>query len=1046
MIKRTIIFGYLMVLVALVFTSTANGQVEYFGKNKVQWKDFKWEFFQTSHFDIYFYQDSYEIAKFSAEVLESALVVISDQLDYDIKKRIPAFIYNSPNEFQQTNITSGILGEGVGGFTEMFKNRMVMPYNGSYEDFRHVLHHELTHAVTFDMLYGGALSSVLSTNRIFEMPLWLAEGYAEYSSRHGWDYWADMIMRDATINDYAPPVAYVGGYLAYKQGQLAIYYIAEKYGVEKVGELFKKGKVHLTADKAMHGAMGFDQMEFDREFKKFCKRVFWPEIALRKEPKEIGRQLTDHTKDGSYFNEKPVFAPSGDRVAIFSDRSDYTEIIVISTVDGAELKRVVKGSRTGDLESLHSYVSGMSWSPDGEKIAFISKSKGEDALRLVRVEDNDVYAKYTFGFNMMLSPSWGGTDSNSIVFTGVKNGKSDLYLFDVTTEKLTQLTDDYYEDQEPAISPDGKTVVFASDRPSEDAVNPKDIIELQYGSYDLFSYDLETGKITELTNDEFNKRYPTWSPDGEKIAFTANYNGIDNLYVMSLDSLQPVPVTNILTNVAAPSWSPKGDEIVFSSFNKAGYDIYLLKEIKPVAPSPDSLKKTLFFAGELETHITPIDPELEERMESGPFDDTTEVRPLPMGDEGGPDDDWEDFVYKPDQSKETFHREEESKDKPVPAGEVDTLYAKNEDGNYDIKPYKTKFTPDLVTGGFSYDTFFGLRGQSYLLISDYLGNHQFFLATDLVNAIDQTNFQLYYLNNTRRTDWGIGIFHTKNYYVDPIDRLFSDRVYGLTASASRPFSTFSRLQFDVSQLFVDRKYYDPPYDDTDERVTIGEVGWVTDNVLWGNTGPINGRRYKIVFEKAVPVFSDGLDYWAGQFDFRRYYHFAQRYGFAIRAAGGVSDGVDPKRYFLGGTSNWIGSPLPGLDIYDPENLYFSKVITPLRGYNYYEMSGSKFALINMEFRFPAIEYFVLKFPLPMILTRLRGAAFLDVGAAWDENVLFKGATSSDGDFRLTGIKTGFGYGIRANLGFMLFKFDHAWKTDLDKVSTPKYYLSLGAEF
>src|SRR3972149_45262 len=100
----------------------------------------------------------------------------------------------SPNEFQQTNVVSDLIEENVGGFTEAFKNRVVIPFNGSFEDFRHVLHHELTHALIFDMLYGNILHSLFSRQALFNLPLWFSEGFAEFSSRHGLDYQGDMIL------------------------------------------------------------------------------------------------------------------------------------------------------------------------------------------------------------------------------------------------------------------------------------------------------------------------------------------------------------------------------------------------------------------------------------------------------------------------------------------------------------------------------------------------------------------------------------------------------------------------------------------------------------------------------------------------------------------------------------------------------------------------------------------------------------------------------------------------------------------------------------
>ena len=131
------------ILILILLAPITNSQETYFGKNKVRYKDFEWSFIQTRHFDIHFYEDAYPTAKFASTVLESSYTEITNELNYMIQRRIPVFVYNSQNDFQQTNITSGLISEGVGGFTEVFKNRIVIPFSGSYEDFRHVLHHDL---------------------------------------------------------------------------------------------------------------------------------------------------------------------------------------------------------------------------------------------------------------------------------------------------------------------------------------------------------------------------------------------------------------------------------------------------------------------------------------------------------------------------------------------------------------------------------------------------------------------------------------------------------------------------------------------------------------------------------------------------------------------------------------------------------------------------------------------------------------------------------------------------------------------------------------
>ncbi len=1046
-------------ILGVLLTSSGLSQEVYFGKNKVQYRDFDWEYIQTPNFDIYFYADQLEMAKFAAEEMEKAYEMVAEEMKYWPRNRFPVFLYNAPNEFQQTNIIGQILPEGVGGFTEAFKNRMVFPFNGSYEDFRHVLHHELTHAFTYDLLYGGAIGSMFSRRALFQLPLWYAEGFAEYSSRRGWDVFGDMFMRDATINDYILPLDYIGGYQAYKQGHLMMIYIADKYGEEKIPELLFKGKSYLSMTKAIKKTLGLETEEFDEDFAKYCRRIYWPELSKRKEAEEFSKRLTDHEEEGSYYNEKPVIAPTGDKMAIFTDKNGYTEIVMISTVDGEVLEELVKSSRSADIESLHSFVSGMSFSPDGKYLVFVSKTHGEDQLRIYDLDKEKIVKKLKGEFVSIVNPTWGGADSNKIVFTGLKKGQNDLYMIDVETEELTQLTNDFYDDTEASFSPDGRYIAFASDRYPDNPMIDPEVLDFEYGIYNIFRYDLATNEIVAVTRGKDQKRSPTWSPDAKKLAFTADYNGIMNLYVKDLESGDLFPVTDVLTDVKSPHWSPKGDKIAFSSFNNRGYDIFLLTKIKPTADSPDELEKTALYKGEMSAPLEFVTQDLAAEEEQYVESDTATAETKEEGEAGeGDSDEAEDEEEEaPVEYGDYVFRSGTDAMSPLPSdstdvdfnpdsaqAERDSLYGMNDNGEYEVKEYKTKFTPDFVAGGVSYDTFFGLRGQSVMVISDYLGNHQFLVFTDLVNTIDQTNFQVYYLNNTNRIDWGGGIYHTKYYYIDAIDRLFSDRYYGAMFSAAYPFSTFRRLQLDFSHLYIDRKYYDPPYDDSYNKNTTATLSYVFDNVLWGITGPFDGTRYKLKAERTLDIYNSSISYWSTSLDYRKYIPLGGGISTALRFAGGISGGSNPKRFFLGGNTNWIKNINVDQNIYNVDNLYFSEVITPLRGYDYYEIGGKKFFLTNIELRFPLVDYLVTRFPLPLFLSRINGALFWDMGAAWDVNSEFKGGSGDKN--RLNHIKAAFGWGARVNLGFLLLRFDTAWRTDLDKTSSPRYYFSLGAEY
>ena len=210
------------------------------------------------------------MAEFTSDAAEDAYRQISRHLSWDLRKRVSIIIYNSHNDFQQTNVTYEYMPEGVGGVTELFKNRVVIPFEGSYEQFRHVIHHELVHAMINDMIYGGSAQSMVQNRVQVTIPLWMNEGLAEYLSMK-WDTQADMVMRDVAVHDRIPDIRELNYYMAYKGGQAVWRFIVDKYGWEKVGEIFTQAKRQQDVTKAFQKSLGLDFKDMSKQWQKWLK-------------------------------------------------------------------------------------------------------------------------------------------------------------------------------------------------------------------------------------------------------------------------------------------------------------------------------------------------------------------------------------------------------------------------------------------------------------------------------------------------------------------------------------------------------------------------------------------------------------------------------------------------------------------------------------------------------------------------------------------------------------------------------------------------------
>jgi len=1035
-----------------------------FGQNKVQYKDFTWYYIQTEHFDIYFSQYGSSLAEFTAKAAEDALSSIEKSFNHKINNRISILVYNSTNDFQETNVTDEYLSEGIEGFTEIFKNRVVIQFMGSYPEFRHLIHHELTHAVMNDYYYGGSLQNIITNNISLNLPQWFNEGMAEYQSL-GWDINTDMFIRDAIINNNLPDLQRLDGYVAYRGGESVFHYIASMYGKEKIGELVNKIKSTNSLEEGFKASLGLSLKEFNERWKKYLKKVYWPDVALRRDPDEFAKRLTNPDEGDGFYNTSPSISPQGDRIAFISNRNYYFDVYIISAVDGKVIKRLVKGNRSPDFEQLNVVTPGLSWSPDEAKIALTAKSDGNDIIYLIDVdsEDKEVLPVRLDGIKSL---SW-SPDGKYLAFIGHTAKQSDVFVYDLGAKKLINLTDDLFTDNDPSWSPDSRKIFFASDRgnyltQSSVPANFK-IYNYTDTHSDIFSVDITTKAIERITNmPNSNQFAPVAGPEDKQILFISDCNGINNIYkkrivlsskdtVKNITRLQSVPITNSLNGLYQLSISKDGKKLVFSSLYKGSYNLFLLNSPFDIKLDTNKLVPTIFVSStdKNETMVDEVASKAVHQVDSVQAD-TADVNYFAAKDTAKL---YGDSVQI-DLSNYIFGNKSELR-----LARADTANPKfklsdnlDENGNYKVNQYKITFSPDIIYANAGYSSLYGLLGTTVLSFSDVLGNYRIIGQTSLQIDLKNSDYGLAYFYLKQRLNYGIETFHTARFvYLERgiYSNLFRFRNYGAVISLSYPFNMFYRLEGGLSWFNVTMENLDNPLDDLQKAsYVVPSISFIHDNSLFGYTAPIDGTRYRLDFMANPGITGKDISFYSVLDDYRTYFRFWNDYSLALRFSSGYSWGANPQRFFLGGVDNWINRQFSNnsIPLNSPADFAFLSAALPLRGFDYAEEIGTKYGLVNMELRFPLIRYLVTG-ALPILFSNIIGVAFVDAGAAWNQNHDLRLFTKNDnGNLITNDLLAGTGFGARVYFLYFLLRFDVAWAYNINNFSPPRYYISLGYDF
>lgn len=186
--------------------------------------------------------------------------------------------------------------------------------------------------------------------------------------------------------------------------------------------------------------------------------------------------------------------------------------------------------------------SSPAWSPDGSQIAFMSSQNGDPEIYVADANGAKLH-RITFAAGVSTSPTWNPKTGRQMVFVSDRGGSPVLYLSDsdgANVQKLDLPDMGYVID--PAWSPNGQLLAFSWRRPS--------------GNYDIYVMDIVSRQLVELTKDEARNERPSWAPDGRHIVFESTRTGTREIWSMLADGSQPHQLTFQGEN-ESPNWSPK---------------------------------------------------------------------------------------------------------------------------------------------------------------------------------------------------------------------------------------------------------------------------------------------------------------------------------------------------------------------------------------------------------------------------------------------------------------------------------------------------------
>ena len=232
----------------------------------------------------------------------------------------------------------------------------------------------------------------------------------------------------------------------------------------------------------------------------------------------------------------PRWSPDASRIA-------FTCYVPLRTVTSAQICMYsAVSNRLIAFPRFRGTNSSPAWSPDGSQLAFMSSQNGDPEIYVSDANGAKLH-RITFAAGVSTSPTWNPKTGKQMVFVSDRGGSPVLYLSDSDGSNVQKLDlPDMGYVIDPSWSPNGQLLAFSWRRPS--------------GNYDIYVMDIVSRQLIELTKDEARNERPSWAPDGRHIIFESTRTGTRQIWSMLADGNQPHQLTFEGQN-ESPNWSPK---------------------------------------------------------------------------------------------------------------------------------------------------------------------------------------------------------------------------------------------------------------------------------------------------------------------------------------------------------------------------------------------------------------------------------------------------------------------------------------------------------